>query len=178
MQDAQLLVPLAEIAGVFVGFGTLIAVRSGGPTEPQVVSPMRAMVSMGMLTMVAALTPGALSRFDLAGHQLWAVSSAFVLAGWIVLIVVSFRTPEYRTGWAAEIEKERAQRPGMLTIVGTAFYVLYMMAVSLTPIVIMLGLVPDLELALYYALVVLILLGGAGWSLLGLVFMERLPEGA
>jgi hypothetical protein len=51
-----------------------------------------------------------------------------------------------------------------------------MIAASLTPIVILLGAVPNLEAALYYALVVLILLG-AGWTLLELVFMERRPEG-
>jgi len=176
MSETEALVPLAEIAGVFVGFGALIAVRSGGPTEAQVVAPMRAMVSMGMLTIVAALAPGVLSRFDRAGHELWALSSALTLAGWIILIFASFRTPEYREGWAAEIEKERAKRPGLLTVVGTAFYGLYMIAASLTPIVILLGVAPDLEAALYYALVVLILLG-AGWTLLELVFMERLPEG-
>ena len=33
MQDTELFLSLAEIAGVFVGFGALISVRSGGPTE-------------------------------------------------------------------------------------------------------------------------------------------------
>jgi hypothetical protein len=34
MQDADLFMELAGIVGVFVGFGALIAVRSGGPSEP------------------------------------------------------------------------------------------------------------------------------------------------
>ena len=102
---------------------------------------------------------------------------ALFLAGWIVLLVASLRTPEFRTGWATEIERGRAQRPGPLAIAGWALYALYMIAVLITPIVILLGVVPDLEAALYYALVVLILLG-AGWSLLGLVFAQRLPESA
>ena len=33
MQDTELFLSLAEIAGVFVGFGALIAVRSGGPSD-------------------------------------------------------------------------------------------------------------------------------------------------
>ena len=33
MPDVDLLLSLAEIAGVFVGFGALIAVRSAGPRE-------------------------------------------------------------------------------------------------------------------------------------------------
>ena len=45
MQDADLFLELAGIAGVFVGFAALIAVRSGGPSEPLEVAPMRMMVS-------------------------------------------------------------------------------------------------------------------------------------
>jgi hypothetical protein len=56
-------------------------------------------------------------------------------------------------------------------------YVLFVIALFLTPIVILLGVVPDLEAALYYALVVLNLLG-AGWTLLLLVFAQRLPASA
>ena len=54
---------------------------------------------------------------------------------------------------------------------------LYVIVSLLTPIVIMLGVAPDLEAALYFTVVVLILLG-AGWTLLGLVFMQRRPATA
>ena len=49
-----------------------------------------------------------------------------------------------------------------------------MIASLLTPIIIMLGVAPDLEAALYFTVVVLILLG-AGWALLELVFAQRRP---
>ena len=52
---------------------------------------------------------------------------------------------------------------------------LFGLATLLTPIIILLGVVPDLEAALYYAYLVLILLA-AGWTLLGLVFAQRLPH--
>jgi hypothetical protein len=177
MADTEVLIPLAEIAGVFVGFGALIAVRSGGPSDPEVVAPMRMMVSMGLLTIVAALAPGALSRFDLSEHQLWALSSALFLAGWLAIGVATYRTPEWRAGWAAEIERGRAHRPELPEMAEWVLYVLFMIALFLTPIVILLGVVPDLEAALYYALVVLNLLG-AGWTLLLLVFAQRLPASA
>lgn len=51
---------------------------------------------------------------------------------------------------------------------------LYMIVSLLTPIVIMLGVAADLEAALYFTVLVLILLG-AGWILLGLAFMQRRP---
>jgi uncharacterized membrane-anchored protein YitT (DUF2179 family) len=33
MQETELFLSLAEIAGVFVGFGALIAIRSGGTSD-------------------------------------------------------------------------------------------------------------------------------------------------
>ena len=41
MQDAELFLSLAGIAGVFVGFGALISVRSGGPSGAYEVSYIR-----------------------------------------------------------------------------------------------------------------------------------------
>jgi hypothetical protein len=175
MADTELLIPLAEIAGVFVGFGALIAVRSGGPSEPLEVAPMRVMVSMGMLAVAGGLVPGALGRFDLTEHGVWALSSTLVLAGWLAILVASLRTPEYRAGWAAEIEATKVgSRPRWLTMAEYAVFVPYMLAVFFTPIIIVLGVQPDLEAALYYVAVVLLLLG-AGWTLLGLVFAQRSP---
>lgn len=69
MVDAELLVPLAEIAGMFVGFGALIAVRSSGPTQPLELAPMRSMVSLGMLTIAAALAPRTLGGFSRRGSS-------------------------------------------------------------------------------------------------------------
>jgi hypothetical protein len=47
-------------------------------------------------------------------------------------------------------------------------------ALVLGPLVIILGLAPELEAPLYFTLVVLLLLG-AGWVLLDLVFSQRRP---
>ena len=41
MQDVDLFLSLAEIAGVFVGFGALISVRSGGASEAGEVTGIR-----------------------------------------------------------------------------------------------------------------------------------------
>jgi hypothetical protein len=174
MQDADLFMELAAIAGVFVGFGALIAVRSGGPTDPLEVAPMRMIVSMAMLTIVAALAPVTLGRYDLTDHQVWALGSALILAGWPLIVVVSARTPEYRTAWAMSKAETRLTP---IAVVFWAVYALYMIASLLTPIIIMLGVAPDLEAALYFTVVVLILLGTGG-TLLGLVFEQRRPSSA
>jgi hypothetical protein len=179
MADTEVLIPLAEIAGVFVGFGALIAVRGSGPTEPLVIAPMRGVVSMGMLAVTAALIPVTAGHFELTEHEVWALSSVLTLVGWLVLIGSMAGTSEWRAGWAAEIEATRvvSRRLRWWRLVQGAFYVLYLIVVCVTPIVILLGVLPDLDAALYYALVVLILLG-AGWTLLELVFAQRLPASA
>jgi len=172
MQDADLFVGLAGIAGVFVGFGALIAVRSGGPTDPLELSPMRMIVSMAMLTIVAAIAPVALGRHDLTDHQVWALSGALGWVGFARVGAVSARTPEYRASWKVEVTKRT-----LSDIVSGAFFALYMTVVLLAPIVIVLGVAPDLEAALYFTYVVLILLG-PGWALLGLAFAQRPPASA
>jgi hypothetical protein len=178
MADTEMLVPLAEIAGVFVGFGALIAVRSGGPTDPREVAPMRSVVSLGMLTIVAALAPSTLGGFDLTEHEVWSLSSAVALVGWLVIFAATARTPEYRAGWAAELAEQRAgSRPRWLVASEWAALSLLMVVLMLIPILIIVGVSPNLDAALYYALVVLLLLA-AGWTLLGLVFAQRRPAPA
>jgi hypothetical protein len=179
MQDADLFMELAGIAGVFVGFGALIAVRTGGPTEPREVAPMRFVVSFGVLAVVSALAPVTCSRFDLAGHQLWVASSALFLAGLVVMQVAMSRTPEYRALIAMVVEEARTpSRHGWLVVLDDAVLNgLYMLTMVLVPVGILLGVAPDLEAALYFALVVLALVGAA-WSLLWLAFAQRRPEAA
>ena len=174
MQDADLLLSLAGIAGVFVGFGALIAVRSGGPSEPEEVAPMRAVVGMGMLTIIAALAPVTLGRYDLTDPQVWALSSVLVLVGWLGMFAFNARTPEYRANWVASTAAARLQ-PG--DVVQGAAYVLYMIVMVLAPIIIMLGVAPELEAALYFTVVALTLLMSA-LALLMLVFTGRRPATA
>jgi len=177
MQNPELFIHLAEIAGVFVGFGALIAVRSGGASGRLEVGYTRGMVTYGLLTIVAGLAPVTLGFFDLAEHQVWALSSVLVMVGFVLMIVAMARTPEYRANIVAGVEATRTPRRGMLAMAEGALFGLYMLAMMLIPLVILLGVAPDLEAGLYFALVALILFGAA-WALLILVFAQRLPESA
>ena len=76
---------LAGIAGVFVGFGALIAVRSGGASDAFETTYMRFVVWLGMLTVVEALAPVTLSPYGLGEHEVW------------VLLVPSWWRPT--SGW-------------------------------------------------------------------------------
>ena len=176
MEHADLFLELAAIAGIFVGFGALIAVRSGGPTDPREVAPIRYTVSMGVLAVMAALAPVNLGLLGLAEHEVWALSSAMALVGILIFGFALLRTPEYRAMAAGEVEAARASsRSRALIVVRDVVLSGILTLVSLAlPIVILLGVVPELEAGLYFALVALILLGAA-WTLLLVVFAQRSP---
>ena len=170
MQDTDLFLQLAAIAGVFVGFGALIAVRGGGASEAQEVAPMRVVVSTGVMTIVAALAPVTLARYGLADHEVWALSSVLVLVGYAATAAANTRTPEDRAVLMAPVT-------GRTGVVVDGVSVLVAAVAVLAPIVIIVGLAPELEAALYFTVVVLILLS-AGWVLLSLVFAQRRPAAA
>jgi len=179
MQEAGLFMELAAIAGVFVGFGALIAVRSGGPTDPGEVAPIRYVVSAGVLTIFTALVPVNLGLLGLAGHQVWALSSVLFLACEFVFAVVVLRTPEYRALAAGEADAMRvSSRSRWLVVVRDVVLNGLLIFASLAiPIVILVGVVPDIEAGLYFALVALSLFGAAV-TLLWLVFAQRRPTAA
>jgi hypothetical protein len=166
MQDTELLLSLAEIAGVFVGFAALISVRSGGASDAFEIAYMRGVVSYGLLTIVAALAPVTLGRYDLAEHQVWALSSVVVVVGLVAVTVLNAATPEYRD------ETATATRSRWLLVLALVGVALLMLAAALAPLAIILGLAPGADAALYFTAVVVILLFDA-WFLIQMVFRRR-----
>lgn len=171
MPDIELFTHLAEIAGVFVGFGALIAVRSRRPTDWQELVPMRNVVALGMLTVAAALAPVTVAGFDVTDHQVWVVSSLVVLAGMALLFVANALTPEYRTYWGSAATLHWRWTDALQTVLS----LVYMAVMPVGLLFIALGVAPRLDAAIYAAAVVLLLLS-AGWALLTLVFAQRGPD--
>jgi hypothetical protein len=169
MQDADLFLSLAEIAGVFVGFGALISVRSGGPSEADEVSGIRWVVSLGIWVVVAALAPVIISRYDIAGHELWLVCGLLALVLWFGVWAVNRRTPEMGE---ADKAYTRAQLAGQV-----AAFSLLAGPMLAALILVVLGLFPDQEPALYLTAVGLCLFLDA-LTLLFLVFSQRRPQTA
>jgi hypothetical protein len=153
---------------VFVGFGALIAVRSGGPSEAYEVAPVRTVLLTGMATIIAALAPVTISRYHLADHQVLALSSVVVLASYVGLMVLHARTPEFRV--TAAVMRTHSRR--WVGVAEGAAYVVFVGGPLLALIVIVLGVAPALESALYFTVVVALLVQAA-WTLLWLAFMRR-----
>lgn len=166
MQDADLFIGLAGIAGVFVGFGALIAVRSSGPSDAFEVVYMRFVVWIGMLAIIAALAPVTFDPYGLGEHATWALSCLVVAAAYLFMGVVNVRMPDTRAVDAAMSRRRKVVESGTSLLVGVP------MLVSMG--IIVLGLRPELDAALYRTLVVIIVLG-AGATLLELVYSQRHP---
>ena len=168
MQGTEGFIELAGIAGVFVGFGALIAVRSGGASDAFEVVHMRFVVWLGMLTVIAALAPVTLGPYGLDEHLVWVLSSLIVVAVYFGMGIVNVRMPELKAG--AVFDRRRQVREGTFSLVLGA-------PTAVAVIVIVLGLRPDLDAALYRTILVL-LLAGAGGTLLELVYSQRRPASA
>jgi hypothetical protein len=169
MQDADLFMELAGIAGVFVGFGALIAVRGGGASDAFEVAWMRGVVSVGLVAVLAALAPVVISRYGLTEHEVWALSSVLFLVGFAGIFAINNLSPE------ARVADEGI--PRRVLAVRFAVWVPSVIVLFLSPIAIVLGVAPVREEALYFTLVALALLGSA-ISLLMLVFTGRRPATA
>ena len=146
MQDVELFLSMAEIAGVFVGFGALISVRSGATLEASEINSIRWPVTIAIWVVIAALAPVIISRYGITSHQLWLVGSLLALALLAVMIVVFALTPENR----ADVAETLATTPRVLLVVVAACtfwlpFVLLVLALAL----VVLGLFPDQEPALY-----------------------------
>ena len=151
MQDADLLVQLAGIAGVFVGFGALISIRSGSTSEAYDVAYVGMVVWIGVQVVVASLAPVVISRFDVTGHALWMACSVIVLVlFWLGDEVMMRLSTERKAVLAATPTKSRAKYE-------LAAVPLWLPA-NIALVLILLGVLPDREPALYFAAVVLILL--------------------
>jgi hypothetical protein len=151
MQDVDLFMSLAEIAGVFVGFGALIAIRSGGSSDVYDVAYIGMVVWVAIQVVVYSLAPVVISRFDVTGHALWVACAVIVLAGFFIGDEVVMRISAERRAVLASMSRRSRVR---MELTGVPFWLPAVIALGL----ILLGVLPDLESALYFAAIVLVLL--------------------
>lgn len=141
MIELDLFVAIAEIAGVFVGFGALISVTRGDEIDADRLGQIRAVVTIGLVVIVAALVPVALSRYSVPDRTLWTISSLiFLIISWAV-IVLSLRRPENR-----ELVIDQAQSTPVRALF---FWVLLELPIQVPLILSVLGVWPDLQPAFY-----------------------------
>lgn len=139
--DLGLFVAIAEIAGVFVGFAALISVTGRDEVAPGQLAQVRAVVTIGLVVIVAALVPVGLDRYGLSTEALWRTSSAAFLALVWAVIALSLRRPENR---ALTLSQAR-RSPGLSAV----FWGVLEVAIQLPLLLAVLGVLPDLARAFY-----------------------------
>lgn len=141
MTDAGLFVAIAEIAGVFVGFGALISVTRRRDIEPEALGAIRAVVTTGLTVVIAALIPVALDAYRLGERTTWFVASlAFLALSWAI-IALSLRAPATREF----LDRRVRTQPGP-----SLFYWVALEAPIQVPLILaVLGVFPDLDRAFY-----------------------------
>lgn len=167
MVDTELFLSLAEIAGVFIGFGALIAVRSGGSVGTADVVGIGMVVFAAIIVAAMSLAPIAVSRFGVAGHELWLGCSVGALLLWWGGDEVIVRTSKERRRYMTAAPL-RARWKGELIgafVWGPANAAL---------VLVVLGVFPAHDAALYFAATVLYLLFDA-LLLLMMVFRVGFP---
>ena len=172
MQDADLLVQLAAIAGVFVGFGALIAIRSGATMTTSEINAIRWVMTAGIWVVVVALAPAFIASYGLGGRELWLVSSLLALGLLAIVLVVFARTPENRVEVQARLGT--IPRRVIVLVMGSSFW-LPLAGLVLALVLVILGLFPAQQEALYLSAVGLGLLMCALGLFVGVFWQER-PE--
>jgi hypothetical protein len=141
IEDADLFLALAEIAGVFVGFGALIGVTRRSEIGATQLGQIKWVVTSGLLVIVAALLPVVLVRYGVTGHNLWSVCSLVVLLLIWFLFVFALRKVEAR---------EQLMAWARANPMATVFLWLVLELPIQVPLVLtVLGLYPDLEAVFY-----------------------------
>lgn len=139
--DTATFIAIAEIAGVFVAFAALISVTGLQEVARDQLAQVRAVVTIGLVVIVAALVPVGLDGYGLPSRTLWAVSSAIFLAVVWVVIGLSLRRPENR---ALTVAQARTS-PWLAGV----FWGVLEVAIQLPLLLVLLPVLPDQAPALY-----------------------------
>jgi len=94
--ETELFVHFAEIAGVFIGFGALISLRSAHVTDVHDVVYLQAVLALGVWVVVSSLVPVVVSRYGVVGHGLWLPSAVVALVIWLAFLAAFARRSDTR----------------------------------------------------------------------------------
>ncbi len=148
MQNADFFIHMAEIAGVFVGFGALIAVRTGNTLASGDIAEIRWVMSSGIWVVISALVPILVSGYGVAGHDLWLACSLVAIVLLVAILTVNGMSSEMRADRAATLALDRALLARLLAAMVLAFW-LPTAALLVALALVVLGLFPGQEEPLY-----------------------------
>jgi cation transport ATPase len=137
---------------VFVGFGALIALRSSGPGETFDVLWIEMVVWVAIAVVVIAIAPVAVSGFGITGHALWLACSVLALLVFFGGDEMIVRTSRERRAFLSAAPIRRRWKGEL------AVGVLTSIPATLAFALVILGVLPEQEAALYFLAAALTLL--------------------
>lgn len=159
----ELFVSMAEIAGVFIGFGALISVTRWTEIDAEQLGAIRAVVTIGLVVLVAGLVPVGLDRYGVTGRSLWFISSLIFLALSWGVILLSLRQTESRQLVIAQFQT----RP----LSAAFFWLMLELPIQIPLLLALFGARPELDSA-FYLTALLFNLFEAAFVLAQLVYAE------
>ena len=141
IHDVELFIAIAEIAGVFVGFGALISLTRKNAIDYPQLGRLRGVVSVALVVIVASLIPVGLSRYGITGHDFWLVCSIIFLFLVWAQILLSLTKSKYRE----LLTKQTLDNP----LVSMFFWILLEAPIHISLVLAIIGIYPDLEPAFY-----------------------------
>lgn len=161
--ETELFVHFAEIAGIFVGFGALIGLRSAQASDVHDVAYLTSVLALGVWVVIAALVPITVSRYGVHDHTLWLVSALAAIAIWVISLIALWRLPSFRL---LNTSLEPVDR--FFPLVGLPLH----LTIAVSLILIIVGLLRRVDEALYVtALAAAVIF--AGYTLLTLVMSHK-----
>lgn len=139
--DVDIFVGLAGIAGVFVGFAALIGLSRDDDEDAARFIDIRGVVTIGLLVIVVALVPVLLGRYGVVDHALWLTSSLVFLAFLWTVTFYGMRRPENRAAMRAQAKAA----PRLYAF----FWVVGETPIQVSLLLIVFGVLPEFEPALY-----------------------------
>lgn len=143
--DLHMFLSIAEIAGVFIGFGALIS--AAGEQSKDARNKLVSVAFIGITVLVSAILPVWLARFGLGGAALWEWSSAGFLALIWATILIAFSDGDFRR-WHLEDAKANLPR-------AVLFWVFLEIPIQVSLVLAILGVAPSLAPAFYVTALVL-----------------------
>lgn len=162
--ETELFLALAEISGVFVGFGALISVRSSDREDLHSVVYLRAVMAIGLWVLIAALLPVAVSRYGVDDRTLWLSCTLAVLALYAVVVAAVNLTPEGKA-------LNRSQYDAVDRVFPVVGLPLHLIAVG-SLVLVVAGVFPHLDESLYLTALVTAQVF-AGYTLLMLALSQK-----
>jgi hypothetical protein len=147
-QSIDFLISLAEIAGVFVGFGVLIgAIQRIDEVAPERKALAQGISIIGLTAMLTALLPPTLREFGLSGQDLWFYASIGFFAIISIAFAAALGQQEFRKFSLVNFKKS--------PLLASVFWIGLEAPIQLALLMVIFDAVPGIEHALYVFAVIL-----------------------